>query len=598
MSAAIALFTRELRGRTRLFVSCAVLACVPFLATLLPAAQAHRADVIAMVGGFLAICVGAAVALATGGSVIVRDLAERRMSFWFAKPLHPAALWFGKASAALLTCLLSFAIIAVPAMLAGGGAWKNYWLGETSVLGVSALGIAVLFLVSHAFATVVRSRSLLLALDFFFAVVAVGALLLLVWPVVLGGAVEVTKWLALGIAAAMLAVLAIAPVWQLERGRADIRRSHAAFSRFFWPGIGVVLLVAGSYVAWLVSAKPADLQTVASVEQAPRSTKVLVTGTAAGRGDYQSTFLLDRTTGSYERVATPPWWGIESSQDGKVLAWLQPSGLFRVRQLELHVNGRATGILASLSSRMVLSGDGARVAIDNGRTVTVYDVATGRIAGSAAGFDSRSQASMYFVTSDLLRVVETPPLRIAELDLRTRRLTRTGSPLSAALRNSVSVSGDGTRMFVRGPNVIADARSGAAIATLDAERYGAASMLHDGSVVAAAFAKGAARVHLYGPDGVRRHELTLPGTPGLWITGEVEGGRVLLTTRHGMLVVDVNRGVIVRKLDGVRGPTPHLGADPRLVRYGASEELVGRTEKGQLVLWQPEGQAAPRPLLR
>ena len=93
MSAAIALFTRELRGRTRLFVSCAVLACVPFLATLLPAAQAHRADVIAMVGGFLAICVGAAVALATGGSVIMRDLAERRMSFWFAKPLHPAALW-------------------------------------------------------------------------------------------------------------------------------------------------------------------------------------------------------------------------------------------------------------------------------------------------------------------------------------------------------------------------------------------------------------------------------------------------------------------------------------------------------------------------
>jgi hypothetical protein len=599
MSAAIALFTRELVGRTRLFLSCAVLAVVPFLAALLPAARAHQDDVIAMVGGFLAICVGTAVALATGGSVIMRDLAERRMSFWFAKPLHPAALWFGKASAAMLTCLLSFGIIAVPAMLSGGAAWKNYWLGETSVLGVSALGIAVLFLVSHAFATVVRSRSMLLALDFFFALLAVGTLLLLVWPVVLGGAVEVTKWLAISIAAAVLVVLAIAPVWQLEHGRADIRRSHAAFSRFFWPGIGVVLLVAGGYVAWLVSAKPADLQSIASVEQPPRSSKVLITGTAAGRGDYQSTFLLDRATGSYERVAVPPWWGIESSNDGKILAWLQPSGLFRVRQLELYVNGRATGILASLSARMVLSDDGSRVAFDTGRSVTVYDVATGRIAGSAAGFDPRSQASLYFVTNDLLRVIEPAAMRIAELDLRTRKLTRTAERhMQTQSGKVVSVSGDGTRMFLRGPNVIADAHSGATIARLDAERYGVASMLHDGSVVAAAFAKGTARVHIYGPDGVRRHELTLPGTAGLWIAGEVEGGKVLLATRRGMLVVDVNRGTIVQKLDGVRGPMPRFSADPRLIRYAANEELVGRADDGKLVVWKHEGRAEARPLLQ
>lgn len=597
MNAAITIFTRELRDKSRLFISCAVLAVVPFLATLLPAARSHPADVIAMVGGFLAVCVGTAVALASGGTVIMRDLAERRMSFWFAKPVRPAALWLAKGSAALLASLLCFGLIAVPAMLAGGAAWKNYWLGDTSVLTISALGITVLFLVSHAFSTVVRSKSLLLALDFVLLLVAIGAMLLMVWPVVAGGAVQVTERLVFSVAAAVLLVLAIAPVWQLEHGRADIRRSHAAFSHFFWPGIGVVLLLAGGYVAWLVSAKPAALRSIATVEQPARGTKVLITGTTAGRGDYHSTFLLDRATGQYERLTTPPWWGLETSQDGKVLAWLQPSGLIRARQLEVYVNGRATGIVVNLSSRMVLSADGTRVATDDGRTVTVYEVAKGRILGSAAGFDPRSQASMYFVTNDLLRVIETVPLRIAEFDLRTRRLTRTESPLPAASRNGITVSGDGTRMFLRGKNMIADVHSGTIIAALDPARYNVASMLHDGSVVAAAFANGGAHVHIYGPDGEHRHELTLPKTPGLWISGEVEGGKVLLATRSGMVVIDVNSGTVVRRVDGVRGPMPRFSADPRLIRYAADQELVGRTEDGKLVVWKHEGRAEARPLL-
>ena len=599
MSAALVLFTRELRGRSRLFIGCAVLALVPFLAMLLPAARTYRADVIVMVGGFLAICAGAAVALGTGGSVIMRDLAERRMSFWFAKPIHPAALWFGKASAALLTSLVCFGMIAIPAMLAGGTAWKHYWMGETSVLGICVLGMVVLFFISHAFATVLRSRSTLLALDFLFAIVAVGALLLLVWPVVLGGAVQVTQWLCLSIAAAVLIVLAIAPVWQLEHGRADVRRSHAAFSRFLWPAIGVILLVAGGYVAWLVSATPEDFDGMLMVQQPPRGTKVLVTGGTRGRADYTATFLLDRATGQYERVAAPPWSGLESSTDGKVVAWLQPTGFLSSSAVELYVNGRGTGIEISRASYFVLSDDGTRAAIDAGNAVTVYDVATGRMLMSGGGLNPRAAASFWFVTNDLVRVIEVPPLRITELDVRTRTKRVTAERPMHAPRGAYtkSVSADGTRLFVGGPNVIADGRTGAPIATIPGT-YVTARMLHDGTVAGISYETGTPHLHLYAPDGRRLHDLALAPTRNVWIAGEIEGGKLILATVGAMYVVDVQRGAVERKLEQVTGPLPRNTADPRLIRYGADQELVGRGKGRRLVVWKHEGRAEARPLLQ
>jgi hypothetical protein len=599
MNAALVLFTSELRAKSRLFIGSAVLATVPFLAALLPAARAHQDDVVAMVGGFLAICAGTAMALTAGGSVILRELADRRMSFWFARPISPAALWFGKASAALLTCLISFGIIAVPAMLAGGAAWKSYWLGETSVLAICALAITVLFLISHALATVVRSRSVLLALDFLFAIVAIGALLLLLWPVMLGEAVEVTKWLVLAIAAAVLVVLAIAPVWQLERGRADIRRSHAAFSRFFWPGVGAILLIAGGYVAWLVSATPDDFHGTLLVEQPPHGTKVLATGTTRGRGDYTATFLIDRATGRYKRVGTPPWWGIESSKDGRVVAWLQPSGLFSGSSLELYVNGRATGIEISRASAFVLSDDGTRAAIDSGNGVTVYDTASGRMLMSASGFDSRTTASFWFVTNDLVRVIEVPPLRITELDVRTRTKRLTGERPMSAPRGAftTSVSADGTRLFVGGPNVIADGRTGATIAAIPGT-YIVARMLHDGGVAGISHESGVPHLHLYAPDGRRLHDLALAPARNVWISGEIEGGKLLLATIGAMYVVDVPRGAIVRKREQITGPLPRNSPDPRLIRYGATQEFVARGKGRRLVVWKHEGRAEARPLLQ
>ncbi|HUR79925.1 MAG TPA: hypothetical protein VM733_04125, partial [Thermoanaerobaculia bacterium] len=143
MSAAVTIFTRELRERSRLFAACIVLAAVPFIATMLPSARQHRSDVIAIVGGAIAVCIGLGTALTLGITVLTRDLSERRLSFYFAKPLHPAALWIGKAAAALVTMAFCFGVIAVPAMLVGGRAWDRRWLGGMQPIVVVAIAMLV-----------------------------------------------------------------------------------------------------------------------------------------------------------------------------------------------------------------------------------------------------------------------------------------------------------------------------------------------------------------------------------------------------------------------------------------------------------------------
>src|SRR5204862_4411388 len=128
---------------------------------------------------------------------------------------------------------------------------------------------------------------------------------------------------ALGIG--LFVILAVAPVWQLARGRTDMRRSHAAFSMFFWSAIATLLAIAAAGFLWLRASTPADLVEVEDIAQASSGGWALVTGVSAHRGDFRSTFLLNAGTGKYARL-TVPWSGVQWSRDGRVAAWIQPSG--------------------------------------------------------------------------------------------------------------------------------------------------------------------------------------------------------------------------------------------------------------------------------
>lgn len=617
MSATMVIAGREVREKSRVLLLAAAVMVTTFLAALLPTSAGHRAEVIAVLGGFNALAVGFGVAVALGASVIAGDLAQRRMSFYFARPVSAAAIWFGKAGASIAVCVGAFLIIAVPAWLVSPKAWSARWLGNTLLLAIAVGGIVVLFLISHFLSTFIRSRSAVLAIDLVMFVLTTGAALLIVRPLVSGGAMTVAGWLLGGLGLALLLIAFIAPVWQLENGRADIQRSHAALSRSFWPSVSVVVLVAAVFVFWFVRVSPASLENVWNVMQPSRGESVFLGGTSRG-GQYHAAFLVDGATGGYERQNTPGWWGLRFSRDGRVAAWKQPVGfnlfMWGRNDFELHVRplagqsvaNTATGIRGNFQW-MALTDDGARIALVTHTTLTVHDTATMKLLASAnlpEAVDSIS--AVFFVSRDVVRIVsnesrrsvETVPLRIHEFDVERRNMQRTGERMIPSSLHAVSVSEDGSRMFVRGSVSILDGRTGALLAEPDVQpmsRFGSA-MLHDGRLAVIAREADTLALRVFDQAGKPLRAIALPrGFESVSVTAETESGKVLVYGRPAppvqaggmMIVVDPDSGTIVRTMPGLAGPFGSWGADPRLTRYAEGQWLVAQDANRKLMLWNP-----------
>lgn len=604
---------RELRERGRVFVICGVLAALPFLATLLPGAHGHRADVIAVLGGFLSLTAGLGLALLLGISTVSGELAQRRMSFFFAKPVSATALWFGKAIGALVISLGCFALIALPAYLVSPKAWRLHWLGAFEPLSIAALAIAGLFFLSHFLSSILRSRSILLALDFACLVILVGGLSFLLRALLLGGAVEMAKTMLVVFGVIVALTLVIAPVWQLANGRTDLRRSHAALSRFVWLGLGGALLIGAAFVTWIASFGPGQLRGVDWIEEPTAGGAALVSGSGTGRGDYVATFLIDTKSGAYRRVPLPPWAGATFSRDGQTLYGLKPVGFFGVRFFELHVttvaDGRRadTGITVPMGGSIQVSGDAKRVAVIADRNVSVFNIADGRLLVSAP-IDPNLSRSAFFLTPDILRIVEydlsgdSGVFRVLELDVQKRFLRKTGEQEAKGVRGDrVTISADGTRMHFRGTDQLLDGRTGEPVAVVPATKGTTRGvMLHDGAFALLSQASGPVHLQLFSRDGLPLHDLVVPGVETAYFVGEIAGDRLMLTglvkatgtvdpTGKGrrMFVIDLRQGTIELTVAGIRGPRAWWSYAPILPRYAADQPLVGVNGQGKLVTWDP-----------
>jgi hypothetical protein len=578
---------------------------MPFLATLLPTSRGHSYDVIAILGGFIGVTVGLGLALGLGITTFGRELSEKRLSFWYAKPIDPGALWIGRAVAALFSAIACFAIIVVPAMLASGKAWHVRWLGEEWQVPLTVLvAMLVLFLVGHTASTMVRSRSLLLGVDLAAAIVAFGVLALVVRPLLFA---EIFFPFLIAVAALFVAVLAVAPYWQLANGRTDLRRSHAALSRAIWTGVAIVLVLAGAVVLWLVSGTPRSFDRIVRLDQAPGGNAVFVAGSSPYRRGVDATFALNPATGESDHIAITHW-NVAFSRDSRFAAWVE-SGTFNWSRGEIVVRDLAKeenaplGVVASLVGDIVLSDDGSRVAVRDGATLSVFDRASGKLL-AAMPVESRPRYSFWFVTSDILRVVAhgtsgrtAVPVEISELDLRTKQRTVTGTTMTLPRTIALSVSADGSRMLLRGDRVIVDGRTGAKIAQLPQGKGNTlmSTMLSDGRVVLSDRTNATTTLRIYSRDGALQHEVTMPVRVA-WIAGERTDGKLLLLgftkvtsevngRGRTMFVVDLNRGTIERTLPDVKGPSPDWSPDPRLVRYDANAKLAAVDASGKLMFW-------------
>jgi hypothetical protein len=606
MSHTLVIASCELRERSRVFLMAAALAVVPFLTALVPAAGSDRPLVITGVAGFLALALAFGVVIMQGTSTVAGELAAKRISFYFTKPLSPAAIWFGKTLAALAISVICFAIVVVPALLFTGNQWERTF-GSTRLFGLFAIGLVAMFLVSHALSTMIRSRSGLVGVDFLLAAIAGGAIFAIVKPLFLAGSTLAASILAV-IGAAIVVILLLAPVWQLAQGRTDIRRSHVALSRALWIPLAAVLLVAGAYVAWVVRIAPTDLVSITNIEQAPGGNTMFLSGSGRGRGDYQSSFLVDVQTGRYARVSGPSWWGVRYSQDGNVVAWVQPVTILpvtweiftkRLDQPDAPIH--ATGISKGVYGTTALSPDGSRLAMMNDATLSVHDLTTHRLLAAAARPAGTNGVALFFTSNDVVRLYQSPRgsshVDIYELDTRTKKMAKTGELDSPTSYNGLRSSSDGTRVLFPRAGVVVDGRSGAVVAKLPVttQNIFATGILADGTIaIARRVAPQLTQLSLFAPDGTSKHELALPAHY-VWLSGEIDGGRLIAigsdqvsTSRSGkgrrMFVIDPARGTVERTMNDLRGPTPNWG-DLRLTHFRADAKLAAVNAQGTLVTW-------------
>jgi ABC-type transport system involved in multi-copper enzyme maturation permease subunit len=582
MSHALTIAGREMRAYRFVFVAAAAFALIPFVA-LLPGVS-HGVDGIALFAPIVAGGFTAGLAVILGSTMIGRELSERRLSFYFSQPVSASAIWFGKLTSAILTMVAGAAIVLIPSTLVAGSAFRQFW-PNAGVFAAALVGLAVLLLLlSHAFSTMVRSRSAWIAVDFICAGAFVLGLLAAVRPLLLHGALTLVQYIASAVAVALPVALIAAGAWQLSRGRTDRVRSHRQFSLLLWTALAAVLLVLGLYCAWLVSTGPGDLRKPYAEDSAHGGWLFLM-GYAKHRGDYGTSFLYHLADGRYLPDFNR---GIRGaiSQDGSVAltsapvseiallqAWRAGEPSFAAKtpwEVKLSRLDRdpiatiKTGLLISgLFNDIAVSNGGTRIGLMRGGIVSVYDVATHHTVGSVrVPLAEPWFAKIRFVNDDVLRILSperprtprTAPvnaevssawtINVLDSDAPRHSLHRIASIDTIARYVSVAESADGSELLIRNsvgnwsgpgtavPLMLAElGGSGRIIKVLPAHggSVAAGMLLPDGRMAAIEIVNGRIFLRIFGSDGTPQHETDLGAGQAARFSG-LSGGKIVLGT--------------------------------------------------------------------
>ena len=257
----LAILGREIAERKLLFVGAAFASLFPIVVPWLPGLSSQKpADLRGGMALGLALITSALLALVLGTTVIGRDLTERRIGFYFARPVPGWALWAGKMLGAALLSVGAGALILLPAFLAGGAvdptAGRTGEMSSLALFSFAVLGVLLLLVLSHAVSIMVRSRSPWLAVD----LAAFGLVTATVWTwdrlLWQEGALEVRAWGRLGLAAVSLLAVALAGLVQVMGGRTDLRRGHRLLSLTLWALVGAATLGHATYIQWALRVTP------------------------------------------------------------------------------------------------------------------------------------------------------------------------------------------------------------------------------------------------------------------------------------------------------------------------------------------------------
>jgi hypothetical protein len=564
-----AVLCREIAERRLLLLGAAVMGLFPLLMPFLPGVDGrYSTDLRAGTAFALCFVVAAVLAVTLGSSVIAGELAERRLGFYFARPIAGWSIWAGKLAGASVLCLGAGFLVLLPTLLVNprielgtpawmGGAWIH---GVPVFLPALAAGCATIVLLSHLVSTMVRSRSPWLLLDLG-AALAVAALFWSARQVLLREGAE-AAWLRglAGFVTALVAAALVASAIQVTRGRTDPRRGHRLLSLTFWAALGAAAAGLAAFSHWVVTVSPRDLAALEVVLPSPAGPWIGLRGPAAGRGDYFPAFLLDIASGRSVKSGVSPayrFWWLQPvfAPDGSRAAWVEGrAGSFDLRLLDLTRPGaRPTASAVSFGEwplRMALSPGGRLFASLQSSSLTVDDLATGRLLAAvplAVSFEEDFQ--LRFADDGHLRVYQASSERapgggatwqLAVLDLEPGhgRLDRVGGIKVPGSSMRWALSRDGRRAALLprsgGPVLLADLGTGTVIATLPSQAdVVSATFLTDGRLLLDERTLGSVTLRVMGQDGAEQRRFPFP-MPRLVFGGEVGPGLLTLgTTARG-----------------------------------------------------------------
>lgn len=559
MRAFAAVFAREVFARRLVFPIALAAGFMPILVSLANGwSKPHAAEQRLLAALVVAAAFSFAFALLVGGSVIAAETSEKRISFFFSRPLPAGAIWGGKLLAVLFLTIVPGALALAPALLTGPGKTVRNVAGAGvepwSLALATVCCVLTLTLGAHAVVTIARLRSPWVALDLLVApaLVLLAAAFLrslvrdgLIPPIFFSMTFELTPLLVV-LAAVVLFALAAASYTQVAAGRTDARRAHGAFSVVLWGILGAATAVLGGYAWWVASARATDLASIeGGISPAPRALWVALGGPfRARRGD--GMFLFDTADGRSVRIRSG---NAVFSSDGARAAWEEERfGFFeRGRKSDLFVADLAsakaveTGLATGVWCRTALSPSGRRLAVLDGNTLAAYDVTRPHKPQQLAAFRLEGEARhAVFVDEDVIRLfprfhnavrkgVAPAALEITELFLPSKKSSVTGRferetlpflRLSADGRFLVGTQGERLTLH--------DGRTGALVATL-AEDLAAPKMrfLSGGRIAVAGIAGARAQMKIF-LEGEKAPERTIDLGPAgsAVLGGEIAPGRV------------------------------------------------------------------------
>lgn len=564
MRAFVSVLRRELAERRLLMLAAALLGLVPVAVPFLPLGFSQAPDARAGTAIALALIVSYVLALVLGSTVVARDLAERRLGFYFSRPLPGWAIWAGKLAGAALLALGSGVLVLLPSLLLGdrpdpSGYWgpglsRGMESGLASALWL--LTVLALLLAANAMGVMVRSRSPWLLLD----LLAGTVLAVLAW---IAAARLFSAWAFGALAAAQAGLLAAAVLScaaasavQVTRARTDVRRAHRLLSLTLWALLGLSVLAYGGYAQWVLAAAPEDLVEIDGTIPAPAGDWIALGGsTGAGRGKYEPTFLLDTSSGRSFRIGAQSsvWGGLAFSRDGRHAAWMQMAGRgafpVTIHRLDLDRPGAEpvatpVGFSDNIPHSLVLSPDGSRMACIAGERIVAQELGNGKLllAAPVLPGEAWEQNRLRFLDSRTLRFYATRllreargELRVHDFDLITGRTSREMRlPGSFAL---AGISPDGQRILLVSRNdpgrteiAIADLRTGEPPAGMSVDgRISGLSFLPDGRAVALLRSRGRSELLLLDGSGAELKRFALPGAY-VRLGGQPAPGLLVVTT--------------------------------------------------------------------